>query len=469
MDISSRKIGLRALVTVAATSCVALAAAPTALAAAGAPRADGSNFSCRASALRVNFRNATPPTVEPVVANGADAPCLRNSAAIVNRTAVGPLTVDLADASTNQTPTDLSTAPATNGDNARADASVTNPVFEVPGLRVTATVLSASASYTCQNGQAIPAGNSTVANLTINGQAITLPPNNAPFKQDVGPVGTVLANQTVQANGRITQRALEIRVPNDGSVIDVVLGEATADITGNPCAVRTGTGAGGKPQCSDGVDNDGDGLIDANDPGCLSGPGGTYNPADDDEADAAAAAKPQCSDGVDNDGDGKIDAQDPGCLSGPGGTYNPNDNDETDTAKSQCSDGKDNDGDGKIDFPKDRGCSSASDTTERTAKGTGRLTTVPSGVARLGLRGPCTKSSFAAVVRGRSIDRVVFLLDGRTVMTDTSSPFTARISTGRAGVHRVSARVTFLSDSRTKTRTLSFAFRRCAAPVRFTG
>jgi hypothetical protein len=38
----------------------------------------------------------------------------------------------------------------------------------------------------------------------------------------------------------------------------------------------------------------------------------------------------QCSDGIDNDGDGKADRADRGCWSGPGGTYNPQDNDESD-------------------------------------------------------------------------------------------------------------------------------------------
>lgn len=43
---------------------------------------------------------------------------------------------------------------------------------------------------------------------------------------------------------------------------------------------------------------------------------------------------PQCSDGVDNTDseDTLIDAQDPGCMSGPNNTYNPEDNDETDPA-----------------------------------------------------------------------------------------------------------------------------------------
>ncbi|MGH2729530.1 MAG: Ig-like domain-containing protein, partial [Actinomycetota bacterium] len=69
---------------------------------------------------------------------------------------------------------------------------------------------------------------------------------------------------------------------------------------------------------------------------------------------------PQCSDGVDNDGDGKTDhPADPGCQ-------NPNDNDETDEPpeEPECSDGVDNDGDGKTDFPDDPGCENAQDDDE---------------------------------------------------------------------------------------------------------
>jgi hypothetical protein len=71
-------------------------------------------------------------------------------------------------------------------------------------------------------------------------------------------------------------------------------------------------------QCSDGKDNDGDGLIDyPQDPGCGSA-------RDNDERDEAQSPPPpQCADGKDNDGDGKIDLADPGCV-------NSTDNDETD-------------------------------------------------------------------------------------------------------------------------------------------
>jgi len=49
-----------------------------------------------------------------------------------------------------------------------------------------------------------------------------------------------------------------------------------------------------KPQCSDGADNDGDGLIDAADPGCHTdgnaGNPATYTPADDDESNALSGS-----------------------------------------------------------------------------------------------------------------------------------------------------------------------------------
>jgi hypothetical protein len=74
---------------------------------------------------------------------------------------------------------------------------------------------------------------------------------------------------------------------------------------------------------------------------------------------------PQCSDGIDNDGDGKIDyPNDPGCFS-------PNQDDETDDCPNgptcpQCSNGKDDDMNGLTDYPADPGCSAASDTDEYT-------------------------------------------------------------------------------------------------------
>ncbi len=84
--------------------------------------------------------------------------------------------------------------------------------------------------------------------------------------------------------------------------------------------------------CDDGLDGDGDGLVDAEDPGC-------EGPEDDSERDPEAP----CDDGRDNDGDGLVDhapsGGDPGCLLPTSETESP-----------ACQDGIDNDGDGRVDF-----------------------------------------------------------------------------------------------------------------------
>lgn len=99
--------------------------------------------------------------------------------------------------------------------------------------------------------------------------------------------------------------------------------------------------------CRDGLDGDGDGLIDRLDPGC-------DGPLDDDERNAELAG--DCSNGVDDDGDGQTDSSDPGCIGAPllNGF----------SIADGCRDGVDNDGDGKTDFPADPGCADFADGSE---------------------------------------------------------------------------------------------------------
>ena len=101
-------------------------------------------------------------------------------------------------------------------------------------------------------------------------------------------------------------------------------------------------------QCNDGLDNDGDGLIDfPNDPGCDSPGDNTEN-----------TPSPQCSDGSDNDGDLQTDWPfDVGCQ-GP--------TDPTENSGAACSDGLDNDGDSATDFPADPDCTGPTDGSETT-------------------------------------------------------------------------------------------------------
>jgi hypothetical protein len=81
------------------------------------------------------------------------------------------------------------------------------------------------------------------------------------------------------------------------------------------------------PECNDGLDDDGDGLVDyPNDPGCKSS--------------SDAHERYDCSDGFDNDGDGSIDhPADAGCVGPTSDLENP-----------QCNDGVDNDGDTFVDL-----------------------------------------------------------------------------------------------------------------------
>lgn len=97
------------------------------------------------------------------------------------------------------------------------------------------------------------------------------------------------------------------------------------------------------PECSNGVDDDGDGRIDfaGFDPGCQSA------------ADLGERAPTlPCDDGIDNDGDGATDyPADPACW----GPAAPDEGPE-------CDDGADNDGDGGTDWdgsPADADCTVA--------------------------------------------------------------------------------------------------------------
>lgn len=106
------------------------------------------------------------------------------------------------------------------------------------------------------------------------------------------------------------------------------------------------------PQCADERDNDADDLVDIADPGCED----EFDPL---ELNGPAEERPRCSDGLDNDGDGFIDfPRDPGCTRA-------SDRDEiTLPFPTECYDDEDNDGDGLVDFPYDPGCSGVGDEDE---------------------------------------------------------------------------------------------------------
>lgn len=91
-------------------------------------------------------------------------------------------------------------------------------------------------------------------------------------------------------------------------------------------------------ECNDGIDNDGDGLIDTDDESC-------FKRTDSETPIAYGGPPPECGDGVDSDGDGLADALDPGC----GGRSDHDEADDSVWNSDTCDDGVDNDQDSLID------------------------------------------------------------------------------------------------------------------------
>ncbi len=92
----------------------------------------------------------------------------------------------------------------------------------------------------------------------------------------------------------------------------------------------------GLPECFNGIDDDGDGLTDENDPSC------------DGKILGSERSGTVCDDGLDNDGDGFADLADPSCQGSLEGG--------SEQLWTECDDGLDDDGDGWTDFREDPSC-----------------------------------------------------------------------------------------------------------------
>jgi acid phosphatase type 7 len=277
-----------------------------------------------------------------------------------------------ASASTTAVPADadsfvLSTSPNSNRGAAaslkvRNDTKIMYVRFTVPGLpaghevsRATLQVFATSPGRCTLGGEVLRAANDTWGETAIK------------WSNQPGPTGSVLANlawttknsyrdfvvtPAVTGAGRVS--FLLRHAPGCNVTSDVALNSREAGSNQPQLVVESTPGGPPPPACSDGIDNDSDGLTDhPADPGCTG-------PADTDETDPPPPP-PACSDGIDNDSDGLTDhPADPGCTG-------PTDTDETDPSPPPtpaCSDTLDNDSDGLIDHPADPGCSSESDPDE---------------------------------------------------------------------------------------------------------
>lgn len=100
--------------------------------------------------------------------------------------------------------------------------------------------------------------------------------------------------------------------------------------------------------CSDGLDNDGDGLVDQQDVQCY-GPRGAESPDG-----IGRQLIDACANGIDDDEDGLTDRDDPECAfaSGLDEGVSP----FAEPPQTACSDDADNDDDGSVDYPNDLSC-----------------------------------------------------------------------------------------------------------------
>jgi hypothetical protein len=164
-------------------------------------------------------------------------------------------------------------------------------------------------------------------------------------------------------NGRVTDTSLDLMAwmisgwhppgflaCQDGFDND---GDGSTDLWDTGCSgpADPNEGAGGRAQCANGRDDDGNGLADFPfDPGCA---------AAGDNREVVEGPLPACANGLDDDADAAADfPADPGCAGAA-------DDDEVFTGRAlACADGLDNDADGFYDFPREAQCEHGLDETE---------------------------------------------------------------------------------------------------------
>jgi hypothetical protein len=216
-----------------------LISAMATVAAAETASAQTGNFTCRASVLRLESPTGST-LLEPVASNRPNDPCVTDSDSLATLTVLGTLQASLLQSSTTSAP-----------GGATSNASVASVTLATsPGI--SADVAESEASARCSAGAPVFSGSSRVVNLQIGGRSVTvLGTPNQRINLPLG-LGFVVVNQEIVTADRITRRALFVSTP----LLRVVVAESIADVHGNPCAPPD------RPECSDGIDNDGDGNVD---------------------------------------------------------------------------------------------------------------------------------------------------------------------------------------------------------------
>jgi hypothetical protein len=184
------------------------------------------------------------------------------------------------------------------------------------------------------------------------------PPDHAGWGLNNTPAGRyfiVVHTSAISASDQFSLVVSGVIQPNGRCDLPLFVSGALTCAPGTACNGTACVGDGGS-ECSDGIDNDGDGKNGYPfDPGCES----LTDPSELDDCPGGLACPP-CATPADEDGDGYAGfPTDPGCRS-------PGDPDESDDCLSDpgllcpvCANGSDDDFDGDVDFGGDPACSSA--------------------------------------------------------------------------------------------------------------
>lgn len=193
----------------------------------------GDGWSCRASTLRLEGSDVLGQILgdpfEPFVANDQNAPCVTEDGG-------SPIQGEAPDNDFGTGYLKALFAETDDSEGADATAGVAEVHFEADPGFITATAVASSAQGRCVGGQPELTGESTIATLNLNGNAIVVPPDGEHVEIPLGPLATLHLNyQEVSEDGKtLTVRALWLDAgelePASG---DVIVGESIVDYSGN--------------------------------------------------------------------------------------------------------------------------------------------------------------------------------------------------------------------------------------------
>jgi hypothetical protein len=233
-------VALRRLAAIGAVGCIA---GFCILAVATSGSAQTTGFDCRASLARVDLGNAT--VVEPVVANKPDFPCVQDTQGVqslqIPSGTTGIVTIGPAQAITATSATESTIlGPLPSG----VAAVTAIDGVTIPSAQITVVgPIQDEAGYVCSaTGLPVPFASSTLNVIKIGTQTISLSAPGVPSTIPLGPLGYVKVNEQITTATSITERILDVHLNGIG---DVIVGEAAASISGNPCTTTSTTGTSG--------------------------------------------------------------------------------------------------------------------------------------------------------------------------------------------------------------------------------